>query len=262
MKTYPALIDHGSHVSLLLCDSLEEAKAKHPEGVLRLCMLNLPQQMKYVKKHCGVPQKVAIQYAPFGSQQSLAQGIAHAAFYRAFIHNKNSPRTLEEFDALIDKGKGEVVAAANVIASLVTEILRLHHDVSKLVNGKVPIARVYCYQDIKFQLKNLFVSDWISAIDYQCLEAYPRFLKAILLRIERLQGNVSRDKSQADQLKIYWTQYEERYQRRAGDGVFDSALESYRWMLEEYRVSLFAQGMKTAYPVSEKRLSKLWDDVL
>ncbi len=262
VKTYPALIDHGSHVSLLLCDSLEEAKAKHPEGVLRLCMLNLPQQMKYVKKHCGVPKKVAIQYAPFGSQQSLARGIAHAAFYRAFIHNQNSPRTLGDFDALMDKGKSEVVAEANVIASLVTEILRLHHEVSKLVNGKVPIARVHCYQDIKFQLKNLFVNDWIAAIDYQSLEAYPRFLKAILLRIERLQGNVSRDKNQADQLKIYWTQYEERYQRREGDGVFDAALESYRWMLEEYRVSLFAQGMKTAYPVSEKRLSKLWDNVL
>jgi len=144
----------------------------------------------------------------------------------------------------------------------VTEILALHHDVSKRVNGKVPIARVHCYQDIKFQLEHLFVADWISSIDYQRLESYPRFLKAILMRIERLQGNVDRDKVQADQLKRCWEQYSERYQRRQADNVFDSALVSYRWMLEEYRVSLFAQGMKTAYPVSEKRLSKLWDDVL
>ena len=262
VKTYPALIDHGSHVSVLLCDSFEEAKAKHSEGVLRLYMLNLPQQMKYVKKHCAVPKKVSLQYAPFGSQQSLVNGIAHAAFYRAFIHNQNSPRTQEEFDVLMEKGKGTVVSEANIIASLVTNILGLHHEVSKLVNGNVPIARVHCYQDIKFQLKNLFVADWIAVIDYQRLEAYPRFLKGILLRIERLQGNVARDKAQADQLKKHWEQYETCNQRREGDGVFDSALMTYRWMLEEYRISLFAQGMKTAYPVSEKRLSKLWDDVL
>ncbi len=262
VKAFPALIDHGSYVSVLLCDSLEEARSKHPEGVLRLYMLNLSQQMKYVKKHCAVAKKVSLQYAPFGSQQSLAQGIAHAAFYRAFIHNQSSPRTQDEFDALMEKGKGTVVAEANIIASLVTTILALHHEVSKLVNGNVPIARVYCYQDIKFQLKNLFVADWIATIDYQRLEAYPRFLKAILLRIERLQGNVSRDKVQADQLKMYWLEYEVRHQRRKSDGVFDPALVSYRWMLEEYRVSLFAQGMKTAYPVSVKRLNKLWEDVL
>jgi len=262
VKTYPALVDHGSYVSVLLCDSMGEAKAKHPEGVLRLCILDLPQQMKYVKKHCAVPKKVSLQYAPFGSQESLAQGIAHAAFYRAFIYNQAPPRTKGEFDALMEKGRGLVVAEANVIATLVAEILGLHHKISKLVNGNVPIARVNCYQDIKFQLKNLFVADWIATIDYQRLEAYPRFLKAILLRIERLQGNVARDKIQADQLKEYWEQYKERHQRRDVDGVYDAALVSYRWMLEEYRVSLFAQGMKTAYPVSEKRLKKLWEDVL
>jgi len=134
--------------------------------------------------------------------------------------------------------------------------------VSKTINGNVPIARVHCYQDIKTQLKNLFVENWIATVSYQHLESYPRFLRAILLRVERLQGNIDRDKSQADQLKALWAQYAVRKERREVDGVFDGALESYRWMLEEYRVSLFAQGMKTAYSISEKRLNKCWDDVL
>ncbi|PCJ41954.1 MAG: ATP-dependent RNA helicase HrpA, partial [Moraxellaceae bacterium] len=262
VKTYPALVDHETYVSVHLCDAVADANSKHQKGILRLCMLGLPQQIKYLKKHCSLNKKVALQYAPFGSQQSLADGIAYAAFYRSFIHRQALPRTRDEFSRLLETGRAILIDEANVITALVEEILSLHHQVSKKISGQVPIARVNCYQDIKQQLRNLFVVDWIGRVSYRNLQDFPRYLKAVLLRIDRLQGNIDRDKHQADQLKQYRDQYEERQQRRDNDGVFDPYLDNYRWMLEEYRVSLFAQGMKTAYPVSEKRLNKLWEDVL
>jgi len=262
VKTYPALVDHQSCVSVQLCDSKDDACSKHQQGVLRLCILALPQQVKYLRKHCGVSKKIALQYAPFGSQQSLADGIATAAFYRAFINHQNVPRTKNEFSELISARKSFLVGEGNKIASLVTSILSAHHEVSKVINGKVPIARVNCYQDIKRQLSSLFVKDWIAKISYQRLEQYPRLLRAVSLRIERLQGNIDRDKVNAGQIDSYWSLYSGRQKSRDKDGVFDPALDEFRWMLEEYRVSLFAQGMKTAYPVSEKRLKKLWEDVM
>jgi ATP-dependent helicase HrpA len=107
----------------------------------------------------------------------------------------------------------------------------------------------------------LFPAHWLQQVPFTQLRQYPRYLDAILLRLNRLQGNVDRDRQQIAELRYLWQQYTQRKAKHEKEGVLDEALQQWRWALEEYRISVFAQGMKTAYPVSIQRLEKLWHNV-
>ena len=151
--------------------------------------------------------------------------------------------------------------AASAIQQLVEEILTLHHElIALLANDKSP-AKLKAKADIKQQLAQLFPSDWITQIPYHAMKNYPRYLRGILMRWQRLQGKIERDQQASQELAELWQQYLQRKQKHEKEGVLDKALEEWRWALEEYRISLFAQGQKTAYPVSYKRLQQMWQSV-
>ena len=116
-------------------------------------------------------------------------------------------------------------------------------------------------QDVQTQLESLFPQHWLKLIPPSRLVQYPRYLKALLIRWQRLQGKVDRDKILIDELKQLWQRYERQQTKLNEMGLTDQYLEEWRWALEEYRISLFAQGMKTLYPISAKRLEKLWQKV-
>jgi len=153
-----------------------------------------------------------------------------------------------------------VIAAAD-IASLISAILERHHQVvAMLANDKSPAKKI-SRDDIRVQLSHLFPQDWMHRIPYRALLEYPRYLDAIALRWQRLQGKIDRDQELVDELALLWDQYQNRSHKHLKGGVLDENLENWRWALEEYRVSLFAQGVKTPYPVSYKRLQKMWQNV-
>ena len=155
------------------------------------------------------------------------------------------------------------MATAGKIAELVTSVLNEHHKALLQVNDKhCPPARMRCYQDIKDQLHHLFVPDWLHNVPFDRLQHYPRYLKAIQMRIDRLQGHIERDNTYSEEVTALWKQYEiqlTKASKLVGDNGY---LDEYRWMLEEYRVSVFAQGIKTPSPISLKRLEKMWAKVV
>ena len=261
VKAYPALVDKKNGVSLQLFDTEFAAQQAGEQGLLRLCMLVVPQQVRYLKKQHSLPEKVAIKYSPFGDQKSLSQGMVEKAFYHAFVANQPSVHTQAQFNQRLQKGKAELVNAASAIQQLVEEILTLHHElIALLANDKSP-AKLKAKADIKQQLAQLFPSDWITQIPYHAMKNYPRYLRGILMRWQRLQGKIGRDQQASQELAELWQQYLQRKQKHEKEGVLDKALEEWRWALEEYRISLFAQGQKTAYPVSYKRLQQMWQSV-
>lgn len=258
---YPALVDEGESVRIQLFEQRNSADKAMYNGLLRLLLLALPQQVRYIKKHCMLPSQAAIKYAAFGDKKDLADGIVYAAFQKAFLEGKSLIRDKKAFEERIQQCKQDLVACANDFKALLSDILALHHQIDKMMNANPLPTREDSYQDINHQLSELFPDDWIKAYPQARLAQFPRYLNAVLLRIEKLQGNVVRDQQQIPMLQSLWQDYQHRLQEHLERGINDPALEDFRWMLEEYRISLFAQEIKTRYPVSAKRLAKQWEKV-
>ena len=258
---YPALVDEGETVRVQLFDQPYAADKAMYKGLLRLFLLQLPQQIRYIKKHCMLPEKVAIKYAPFGDKKDLAEGIVYAAFQTAFLEGQPLLRTAAEFNDKIQQQKSNLVDAANQFRLLLTEILDLHHRVESAMSDNPLPSRSKSYQDIRMQIAELFPAHWITVYRYHLLQEFPRYLQGMLLRIEKMQGNIERDVASISELQDYWCDYQDRLGAHSEKGVEDPELEKFRWMLEEYRISLFAQEIKTRYPISAKRLDKQWSKV-
>ena len=142
------------------------------------------------------------------------------------------------------------------------EVLKLNHEILKKLKGKIPLALAFIYSDIRFQLENLVYVGFLHQSGREWLQELPRYLKAILLRLEKAGLNRGREQLWSDELNQLWQKYQtkaEQLEQREGSAA---ALAPYRWMLEEYRVSLFAQQLGTKVPVSAKRLDKLWSELV
>ncbi|HVK98781.1 MAG TPA: ATP-dependent RNA helicase HrpA, partial [Dongiaceae bacterium] len=261
IKAFPALVDEGEGVRLQLFDTAYAAQVHMQQGLLRLFLLALPQQIRYLKKEHPLPEKVAIRYAPFGDRKDLVDGLVESAFRLAFIAGQSPVWSKADFDARLAQGRTRLVDSARRIEQMITDILQRHHDILSLINHEKSPARADAISDIREQLQQLFPAHWLQQVPFAQLQQYPRYLDAILLRLNRLQGNVERDRQQIAELRYLWQQYLQRKTKHEREGVLDEALQQWRWALEEYRISVFAQGMKTAYPVSMQRLQKLWHNV-
>ena len=261
VRAYPALTVQGQGVALQLFDTPFAAQQAMKLGLLRLCILSLPQQVRYLKKQHGLPESVAVKFAPFGNRKALTDGLVDMAFYRAFVDGQPLVRSEQDFEQRLISGKSQLATAAADIEALFTSILERHHSVVAMMAGDQSPAKKATREDIKFQLQNLFPDHWIQRIPYSALLNYPRYLDAVEVRWQRLQGKIDRDHQLIDELQQLWDQYQNRAHKHQKEGILDESLEQWRWALEEYRVSLFAQGVKTPYPVSFKRLQKMWQSV-
>ncbi|EQL39546.1 hypothetical protein M770_22210 [Pseudomonas aeruginosa VRFPA03] len=150
---------------------------------------------------------------------------------------------------------------AERLARLVLDILKLWHGLQKRFKGKVELAMTVPLNDVKGQLANLVYPGFVRATPLEWLKEYPRYLKAIEQRLDKVAGQVQRDRVWSGELGELWAQYQARLAKHAQEGKRDAELQVYRWMLEEYRVSLFAQQLGTRLPVSDKRLAKQWSQV-
>lgn len=261
VKVYPALVDQTTGARLELFESAYAAGLAMQKGVLRLCILAMPKQVRYLKKQQKLPESVAMQYSAFGGRQSLEAGYIEAVFRQACLADAVLPRTEAGFAERLAIGNGKMGAAANEVATLIGEILHGHHRVLGLLGRERSPARLAATQDILSQLDRLFPQNWLQVVPMQALRDYPRYLQGVEVRWDRLQGRIEKDREQAEEIETLWQQYLERKQKHQKESIQDEALDQWRWALEEYRLSVFAQGIKTAYPVSYKRLQKMWQNV-
>jgi ATP-dependent helicase HrpA len=218
-------------------------------------MLQLPQQIKYLRKELLRGNKLNLQLAGISQQRTeWLDDLLYAVFYRVFINGNDTVRKEDDFQQRLAKGKSRLVEEATAMASLLVTIADHYHQVRKQLKSANELAWMMVVTDINQQLELLFKPGFIADTPYDDLQQYPRYLEAISRRIEKLRGSFSRDK----QLLIGLTELSKILQQEWKSN-FDAAIRSellleYRWMLEEYRVSLFAQQLGTRRPVSEKRL--------
>ncbi len=253
---YPALVDEGESVAIRVFDSQEEAREAHGWGLLRLFLLQLKEQVKYFEKNVPNLTAMGMQYLALGTTEELKSQIVRRAIERACLIEP-WPENAEQFKARCAEAKSRLGLHVQEIARLAGAVLTEWQAVVK----KLPAFRAFpvAVADIEAQVRRLVPKDFIAQTPFERLTQLPRYLKAIQVRLDKLKADPARDARLLAEYQPLWTNYERRALQHAKAGIDDPSLEQFRWLLEELRVQLFAQELKTPVPVSVKRLSKQWE---
>ncbi len=252
VTVFNALHDEGDSVTLKCYDTQDEARVVHRAGLRRLFMLALKEQVKHLEKNLPDLQKMAMLFMPFGSQQDLQRQILSLTFDRCCL-NEPWPASEKEFAARAKEAKARLNLVGQEIARLVGAVLTEYQVMQKALPGFKSHGQVQ--QDIRSQCEWLLGKEWVARTPYERLQHLPRYLKAINVRLEKLRANPARDAQNLTQLLPLQQQWLRRLQAQQGE--HDARLEDFGWMLQELRVSLFAQELKTPVIVSAKRLEKV-----
>jgi len=252
---FAALLDRGDAVSVAVFDEPEQAAARHRSGLRRLFALNLRDALKYLEKNIADLQKMAVAYMPLGTLEALRQHIINTALERAFLSDP-LPTTREQFQQRLHEGRARLTLIAGEIARLAATILTEYAAAQRKLKDSQRQLASEAVQDIQQQLQRLMPPAFISATPWAQLQHYPRYLKAIGARLDKYRADPARDAARLGELRPLVQRYERLLAQRKGHD--DARLQACRWMLEELRVGLFAQELRTAYPVSAKRLEKLF----
>ena len=252
ITVFNALVDEGDAVALQSFDTRDAAQTAQRLGLRRLFMLALKEQVKYLEKNLPGMQAMAMQFLPFGSQQDLQRQLLAVTFDRCCL-NEPWPESEKDFGARCKDAKARLNLVAQEIARLVGAVLTEHQALQKALPGFKAHAQVQ--QDIRNQCEWLLGKEWIGRTPYERMQHMPRYLKAINVRLEKLRGNPTRDAQNMTQMQPLQQAWQRKLAARQGDG--DARLEDLGWMMQELRVSLFAQELKTPVIVSVKRLEKI-----
>ncbi len=251
MQGFPTLIDAGTHVNLRVLDNPNQAKLKLKDGLRRLFLLNLPT--KKLIKTMPISQKLCLQYMKIGNCEELKTDMLMAIVESIFLVEP-LPSNQTEFEQRLSKGKLELMRAANDYATLLATILEEYNNLNQAL-GKQRSSPAM--PEIKTHLNSLIYKGFLNEISFAQLKHFPRYLKAIKIRLERLVQNPQKDAQKAAKIAPLWDKY---FQLR-NQKELSVELNQFRWMLEELRVSLFAQELKTADSVSVKKLEKALEKI-
>ena len=253
---FPALIDCQTHVEIEVFDEPELAAAKHRAGLRRLVALQIKDALKYLEKNLPDLQKMAVLYMPLGTAEELRNQVIDVAIDRAFLADP-LPGDAPSFKRRVEEGRGRLTLISNEVARAALQVLvEYAAAVRKLKDSRPPKE---AQDDIQAQLGRLVPKRFVAATPWAQWSQLPRYLKAITLRLDKLRADPARDSARLAEIRPV----EQRFWRVLADrkGVMDARLDEFRWLLEELRVSLFAQELRTKQPVSVKRLEKVWEQL-
>jgi ATP-dependent helicase HrpA len=253
---YPGLVDKRSSVSLDVFDSADKAHEAQRAGLRRLFMLQLREQARHIEKNLPGLQAMAVQFAALGGAAELKEQLLAAAFDRACMQEP-WPRIRAEFERRRDEARSRVTLLAQEIARLVGAILAEHAALQRKLQQSAKAFPDPC-RDIEGAVAELMSGRFIEQTPYERLQHFPRYLKAAGLRLDKLRTDPRRDARLAAEFAPLFAQWQRERATQARSGAPDPRLEQFRWLLEELRVQLFAQELKTPVPVSVKRLTKMW----
>ncbi|WP_334134106.1 ATP-dependent RNA helicase HrpA [Tepidimonas sp.] len=253
---YPALQDAGDAVTLTVFDEPEEAQRVHRQGLWRLFALQLRDTLKGLERSLSDLQRSAVLFMPLGTLEELRTQILELALERAFLADP-LPQDGEQFTQRLQEGRQRLgLIAQEVARQAALTLTEWAAAQRKLREAKAPAAAV---ADEQQHLQRLLGKRFVRDIPWAQQAHLPRYLKAVQLRLDKARTDPARDAARLAQLQPH----EQRLWRLVAQrkGQWDERLQMLRWMLEELRVSLFAQELRTPYPVSIKRLEKAWAQI-
>ena len=259
---HPALVDRGDVCTLEVFDDPEEAAKQHRKGLLKLFKLQLREQIKYLEKTLKTLQTVQMQASmvpalaqAFDSFESLREAVIDCALTQTALVDP-LPVNASQFEERRQDAKGKLNLIAQEIAKLLSEIVELASPIPRKLKNFPDKAVI---EDVNAQLQALFSKGFLTNTAYSHLTQYPRYLRGIVWRLDKWPDDRQKDAEKMRDVNRFITMYQRAIRSRKG--VEDDRLEEFRWMIEELRVSLFAQKLRTPMPVSVKRLDKIWSSM-
>ncbi len=254
---FPALVDLGEAVALRVFERGDEARAAHVGGVVRLLRNALVSELKQARRRLPIGRPLALRYAPLGNVDGLREDLVEGGFGDILERCELDVRSAAAFDALRVQCQRDLFAAAIARLGLVEPIIDAQADLKPWLQPLRPGSARASYADLNEQLDALLAPGFARDLPLARLAHVPRYLRAMRLRAERLRQDPARDQQRMLQVMPYWREFLTRH----AAGAPADELAELRWLIEEWRVSLFAQELKTAEPVSAKRLAKALDDL-
>ena len=250
---FPALLDCGTHVEIEVFDEPDLAAARHRAGLRRLVALQIKEPLKYLEK--GIPDltKMAGAYMALGTLEELRAQIVEVALDRAFLAEP-LPQDERAFARRLEEGRPRLTLIAHEVARVAGVVLAEHAAALRKLKGSLAPREVA--DDVNAQLQRLVPKRFLVATPWPALQHLPRYLKGVVLRLDKWRADPARDTARLAELRPL----EQRWLRRVAElkGAGHARMDEYRWLLEELRISLFAQELRTPQPVSVKRLDKVW----
>lgn len=268
---YCALVDKLTSVSIRLFDDPSKAQLEHVGGVRRLVLLNMRQQVKLCLKQMPRKQVIELAYAQLpnfdleqkGATQGVEKDPACWEIINAALQVMVADGVYEQaaFHQLVARCKPMFIDKTEQIARLMYDLLEQYRMLEQYLKQPRIAHHQAAIKDIRGQLAWLIYRGFVAHTPAQWLTHLPRFLQAIERRIQKIDASPNKDAESLRIIAPLWQAYQQRLRHHLQHGIDDAALTHYRWMLEEFRVSLFAQELRTSMPVSIKRLNKQWEKV-
>ena len=260
---HPALVDRGDFCSLEVFDDPQQAEKEHRSGLRRLFMIQLKEQVKFLEKNLNSLHRVQMMAgvvepaaAGFESFEGLRADVVALAVEICAMEEP-WPVNAAEFGARKDAARAKLSLIGQEIARTVEAVAAELSTIPK----KLQAARAYpdTVKDITQQLKRLFPKHFLLSVNEERLRHYVRYVKAVNVRLDKLRNDPARDAQKLQE----WNQLAVPYYRElaARRGQADDRLTDFGWLLEELRVSFFAQELRTSVPVSVKRLMRVWESI-
>jgi ATP-dependent helicase HrpA len=251
---WPALVDQGAAVGLRLFDTREEALLSHHDGVLRLLRLALADKLKYLQGHHGLPRAALLAWSSVGSSAELVADLVERSLADA-AGAVGGVRDAAAFEALAGAVRRTLGPRLQDNAAALGEALGVYGRIAPQVYGDLERTRPEVFADVGSELEDMLYPGFLAQLWPGRLAHYPRYLRAVEERLGALAQDPVRDARRMGAIAPWWRRYLEALEAGC---VYDEAMDRYRWLVEEFRVSVFAQPLGTAEKVSEKRLADAW----
>ena len=258
---YPALEDADDSISVKLFDTASVAEQSHRQGVCRLMRFELKEQMKQLEKSLPNFNQYALTLRNVLSPDDLREDMIRAIADRAFIGEDELPRSNADFMKLKQRARTRLPAVTEAVARQV-QAIATEYQLLTQKQGQMAATANRLKRDLEQQVGLLVYKGCFSQTPWEYLQHIPRYLKALRLRIEKHPANPDRDGKNAGSVGLIWQKWQDKINALNSAHLdIPQNLQEFRWLIEELRVSLFAQELKTPFPVSIKRLEKIWADM-
>ena len=257
---YPALVDEGSSVGLRIFPTEAEQLHAQRRGIIRLLQLQVPSPVRYVSEHLSHKEKIVFTQNPHGSIDELIRDCTVAALDHLVPHTPIFTHT--EYSELYEHVRAELIETVFDVTKLVAEILSEATALKKAIKKATSLTTMHAVSDVKAQMENLVYPGFVAQTGYDQLVHLPRYLKAAQVRLTKLGPNLHRDNQLMLTVQDLEDSYDNAVKSLPAGTIVPDALRRVNWMIEELRVSFFAQELGTAYTVSEKRIAKAQREAL
>ena len=261
VKAFPAIVDEKDAVGIKLFETEFEQAVAMQQGLRRLLLLNVPSPIKYLHEKLPNKAKLGLYFTPFGRVLDLIDDCIACAVdkliadFGGFVWNE------EGFDKLRDFVRENLNEVTVDIAQKVEQILTLTHQLNQRLKGKMDFTMAFALSDMKSQISGLIYQGFVQKSGYARLPDLLRYLQAIDKRMDKLAQDVNRDRAAMLRVEQVQQAYQQLLTKLPKSKPISDEVAEIRYMIEELRVSLFAQQLGTKYQVSEKRILNLINEI-